>query len=355
MPDENKNSIPHLQAWFLAALIIIAVVINYLVLAPYLAALFVAVIFAVSWNPVNNWLLRLFKGKGAIAAFFSVILLVVVILLPFLLFGYIILEDARRLYIELSSGSFDKSALSGLFDNLKSRFGQFLPGVSFEPAVYIREAASFITSNVGRIFSGFVFFVFQAFLMLLALFYFFKDGTKLRKSIVMWSPLDDGYDEIILDKLKNAINSVVRGVLLVALAQGVVSGVGYSVLGVPNPVLWAAVTAVAALIPTVGTSIVIAPIIAYLFFASGLGPAVGLLIWGVAAVGLVDNLLAPILINRGLHIHPLFILLSVLGGIIFFGPIGFLAGPVSLSLLFAFLDVYKLASGTETLPPPKLQ
>jgi predicted PurR-regulated permease PerM len=111
---------------------------------------------------------------------------------------------------------------------------------------------------------------------------------------------------------------------------------------VPNPAFWGSVTVLAALIPTLGTTLVILPAAAYLYFASGLAPAAGLLIWGALAVGLIDNFLSPQLIRRGTRIHPFLVLLSVLGGISLAGPIGFLAGPLVLSILFALLDIYSV-------------
>jgi len=136
------------------------------------------------------------------------------------------------------------------------------------------------------------------------------------------------------------VNSVVKGSLIVGVVQGVLTGVGFALFGVPNPALWATIAAIASLIPTIGTGLVLIPGISYLFLVGASSNAIGLIIWGVFAVGLVDNFLGPKLIERGVKIHPFLILLSVLGGIGLFGPIGFLAGPLILSWLFALLDMY---------------
>jgi predicted PurR-regulated permease PerM len=105
--------------------------------------------------------------------------------------------------------------------------------------------------------------------------------------------------------------------------------------------LWGSFAVVAALIPGFGTALVIVPGVIYLFFASTTLHAIGLLIWGILGVGLIDNYLGPLLVNRGVHIHPFLILLSVMGGLVFFGPIGFIAGPLLVALLFALLEIYK--------------
>ena len=154
----------------------------------------------------------------------------------------------------------------------------------------------------------------------------------------------DIHDETIFNKLALAINSVVRGNLAVAIIQGILTAVGFTIFGVPNAVLWGSVAAITALIPGIGTALVIFPAIIFLFISGEALSAFGLLLWGVMAVGLIDNFLGPKLASRGMRLHPFLILLSIFGGIGFFGPIGFLLGPIILSLLFALLEIYSLIS-----------
>ena len=178
------------------------------------------------------------------------------------------------------------------------------------------------------------------FIFLIALYYLFKDGHKLKTAVVALSPLQDIHDETIFDKLVLAINSVIKGSLAVAFIQGILTAVGLAIFGVPNAVLWSSVAAITALIPGIGTALVLLPAILYLYFSGQTLFAVGLLLWGMTAVGLVDNFLGPKLVERGMRLHPFLILLSILGGISFFGPLGFLLGPLVLSLLFALLEIY---------------
>ena len=178
------------------------------------------------------------------------------------------------------------------------------------------------------------------FIFLVALYYLFKDGHKLKKAVVALSPLRDIYDETIFSKLALAINSVIRGSLTVALVQGILTAVGFAIFGVPNATLWGSVAAIAALIPGIGTALVLLPAIFYLFFNGETFFAVGLFLWGMTAVGLIDNFLGPKLVERGIRLHPFLILLSILGGISFFGPLGFLLGPLALSLFFVLLEIY---------------
>jgi len=179
-----------------------------------------------------------------------------------------------------------------------------------------------------------------AFIFLVALYYLLKDGQKLKVAIIALSPLSDTDDETISQKLRGAINAVMKGSLLIAFIQGVLTSAGFAIFGVPNAILWGSVAVIAALIPGIGTALVLIPAILFLFITGEMFSGVGLIVWGVVAVGLVDNFLGPKLVGHGMQLHPLIILLSVFGGIGFFGPIGFLLGPLAISLLFVLIDIY---------------
>jgi predicted PurR-regulated permease PerM len=119
-------------------------------------------------------------------------------------------------------------------------------------------------------------------------------------------------------------------------------GVGFAIFGVPQPIFWGTVAAVMAMVPSVGTALVTIPAILYLAIVGQFLPAIGLLAWSLILVHSIDNFLGPILISRKATIHPFLIFLSVIGGLGFFGPIGFLLGPIVLSISLALLDIYSI-------------
>lgn len=171
-------------------------------------------------------------------------------------------------------------------------------------------------------------------------FYFFRDGRAFTKRLVTISPLPDSEDELILARLAQAVRSVATGILLVALIQGTLTAIGLSIVGIERAVLFGVFAAIGALIPSVGTSIVLVPAVLYLVFIGEYTNATILTIWGMVFVGLVDNLLGPILMGRGNAMHPFLILLAVLGGMAVFGPVGFIVGPVIVSLFLVLLELY---------------
>lgn len=330
---------------FFFLLAVAAATVSFFIFKPYLGALFVAVVFSIVFRSVHEAIAAHVRQKG-LSALLTLLFLFVVILTPATLFGFFIFDDAQKLYQSVSAGGTVPDRLDAALLPVERFVQRVIPAAEIRMSEYLNTALSFLVQNFGSVFSRAVGFVFQAFIMLLALFYLFRDGKRFRSYIVSLSPLQNDYDERILRRLEDAISAVVHGKLLIVFIQGILASVGFWLFGLPHPVLFGALTSLAALIPAVGVGLVFIPVIVYLFVTGGIGIAVGLLIFGVV-VGAIDNLLGPVLYERGLQTHPLLILLSVLGGLALFGPVGFLAGPVTLSLLLALLDIYPLLFGEQ--------
>jgi predicted PurR-regulated permease PerM len=154
------------------------------------------------------------------------------------------------------------------------------------------------------------------------------------------SPLPDEEDRMILDRTARAVRAVATGTLLLAIIQGTLVAIGFFIVGIDRPILWGTLASVGALMPGIGTTIVTGPAIIYLFATGQLFWGVVLLAYAAVVVGLIDNFLGPYLIGRQSKLHPFIILIAVLGGISVFGPIGFIVGPVIVTLFFILLEIY---------------
>lgn len=330
----------HIELGFFFFLAAAAAIVSFFILKPYASALFVAVVFSVAFRPVHEFFSRRAVRAGTAAAC-TLLVLLLVVLIPATLFGFFVFDDARALYLSARSGESVFLRLDALSAPLEGYLRVFVPDARLNLSGYLQSGLSFLVGNFGSVFSGAVGLAFKTVIMLLALFYLFRDGPALRSFVMRLSPLANEYDNRILTRLEDAIASVVKGRLLIVFIQGVLSAIAFAAFGLSHPVLLGAVVSIAALIPFVGVGLIFVPAVLYLLFMGSAGNAVGLLVAGVV-VGTVDNLLGPMLYERGLRLHPLLILLSVLGGLAFFGPVGFLAGPVTLALLFALLDLYPL-------------
>ncbi|MFO0911525.1 MAG: AI-2E family transporter [Pirellulales bacterium] len=177
-------------------------------------------------------------------------------------------------------------------------------------------------------------------IMTISLFYFFLDGPSMVRSLMALSPLDDVYEQQLLEEFDRVSRAVVGATLLSALAQGVLAGFGYFLVGAQSVFLLTFMTIIMALVPFVGAAAVWIPICIWLVVAEGRWPAAAMLaIWGVVVVSMVDNVLKPMLLHGQSKLHPLLALLSVLGGVQALGPIGILVGPMVVSILQAVLNM----------------
>lgn len=342
---ENKS-----QHYFFLLILIGVSVLMIMVFYPYLTSLLLALVLSVTFRPLHRKIARIFsKGKqsSTVSTFITLTIVAVLVITPLIFLAKQIYVESENLYYSLTDEG-DRSTLITSLNDFSAALSDRLYGIfpaynfdSFNITQYIQNFLEWSFANLDTIFSGVTVFVLEIFIMLFALFYLLRDGGKFKQDVILLSPLADNYDDTIFSKIKQAITSVVVGSLVVGLIQGVLTGLGFFIFGVPNPALWGSFAVVAALIPGIGTSLILVPGILYLFFASTTLHAVGLLIWGVVAVGVIDNLLGPMLVNRGVHVHPFLILLSVMGGLAYFGPIGFIAGPLLVALLFALLEIYK--------------
>ncbi len=333
--------------YFLLLLLAGTLAITYFIFEPFLSALVLAAVFAVILQPVYRRIHREMPRWPSIAALLTVLASLVCILVPLAFIGTQIGFEAASLYSSLADGS-AKAQLTSFLISLEHMVGIYVPNtesfsaqLSSNIEIYAKSALTWLLQHLGAAFSGVASLFVSLFIFFIALYYLLRDGAHVKQALVELSPLRDAHDESVFHKLELAVNSVIKGNLMIALIQGVLSAIGFAIFGVPNPVLWGTVTAIAALIPAVGTGLIFIPIILFLLVTGNAFGAIGLSIWGALAVGLIDNVLAPRLIGSGMKLHPLLVLLSVLGGVTFFGAVGIFLGPLSLSLLFAFLSIYR--------------
>ena len=343
-----------LRPYFLMILLLGAIALVALIFAPFLKPLALAAVFAVVLQGLYGRIGKTLGNWPSVAALLTVVISVFLILLPLSFVGVLVANEAHDLYLSLEDGR-GQSVLATMFLEIDRTFGRVIPGlgefsrgISANIDTYAKEGLGWITQHAGAIFSSISSLLLSFFIFFIALYYLLRDGKRVRQILVELSPLSDTDDEGVFDRLELAVNSVIKGNLTIALVQGVLTGIGFTLFGVPNSFLWGTVAAVAALIPGIGTALVFIPAIAFLFFFGETPQALGLMLWGALAVGLVDNILGPKLIGKGTQLHPLLILLSVLGGIILTGPIGIFLGPLLLSLLFALLSIYADISKSKT-------
>ncbi len=325
---------------FFFSLVALTAILCFMVLKPFLATIAVALIFSVVLSPLHERLTRLFQGKSGLAAFILTLLVVLVAVSALSFLAANIYQESRNFYVKVQNG--ETQTLNAIAEAVGGKVQALAPNVELSVQEVTDKIFAWTAAHVAPVASSTANIFFNILIVTISMFFILKDGKSWRSTFLSWSPLDDIHDNEILSRLEVTINSVIRGSLLIAAIQGTLVGVGFFIFGVPEAFLWGTVAAITALIPGVGTSLVLIPGILYLFLTGHNPGAVGLLIWSALIVGMIDNFLAPYLYGKGSKVHPLFMLLSVLGGVSAFGIAGFIFGPVLLSLAMTLIDVYKL-------------
>lgn len=339
-----------IQLIFFFTMFAIAAVLGFLIFKPYINILILAATFAIIFYSFYLKILRWLGGRHpGISALITILAILIIVFVPLTFLGFRVFHEAQGIVNQI--GTANANEMSPLGDiklssnptlaKFQQQFEGFLTQATAGFGDLTQKFLDWITNNAGPFFQSVANIGLGIFLWFLALYYFLRDGHKLKGILVSMSPLSDRYDEEILKKIRSSVRSVIGGSLIVAIVQGILAGIGFWIFGIPNPALWGTVAILAALIPTIGTGLITLPAVAYVFLTGSTTAAIGFLIWGIAVVGTVDNFLRPKLIERGIQVHPFLILLSVLGGIAVFGPMGFLTGPIVLTLLSEFLSIYQ--------------
>lgn len=326
-----------IERYFFFGLLFATIFFTFMIFKPFWIVLVLGVCFSIVLHPIYEWL-RKGKLPNWLASVLTVIFFIIVLCGPLFSIGVLVFNQSQDLYQNISEGQHVEPFL----DKVDSKINRILPAsLTFDASEKASDFISYISSNVAKIFGSTLSAFFSFLLMLLSIFYFLKDGTKWRKALIILSPLSDKDDQKIITRLSLSVNAVIKGYLLIALLQGLLMGLGLWFFNVPNAALWGVVAAIASMVPSIGTSFVSVPAIIFLYFTAGTGAAIGLLIWAVAIVGTVDNILSPMLISGKTHMPPFLILFSVLGGISLLGPVGILMGPLTLSLLYTLVAIYR--------------
>lgn len=326
--------------WFFVLVSVGLAYIFWKIVEPFALVLITAAVMAVILTPFERWLRRK-VGNAKVSSLITLLLVLLVIVGPLTAAGYIMVNQA----VDLAENVDGQWVENFRFEDLP--FYQNLPGFlqaqlsSIDIAALFVGLQTWVKDHIGVIFSSSASFVFNAFIFFICFFYFILEREKIVAEALELSPFKDRTDRSILARMSNTVRAVVIGSLIVALVQGVMAAIGMTIFNVPGALIWAGLVVIAAQVPMVGTAAVMIPVILYLFLSGNTGDGIGLTIWSVVVVGTIDNVLAPFVVEGRTRMHALLILLSILGGLQFFGPIGFIVGPTVLAAFLALIELYR--------------
>lgn len=320
-----------------------------LIVWPYFGAVLWGVVAAIVFAPLYRRLFRLTGQRAGFAALVTVVLVILLVIVPLMLIASSLVVEATGLYDNVQSGRLDVNQyLAQLGDMLPAWVREVLDRFDLSSLGAIREWLSELFSrflellashavSVGQSTFG---FVVGLGVMLYLTFFLLRDGSSLTRKIKQAIPLRPAQRDALLEKFTVVVRATVKGSVLVAVLQGALGGLIFWLLGVNAPVLWGVVMAFFALLPAVGAGIIWMPVALYLLVSGALWKALVLVVFGVLVIGLVDNLLRPILVGKSTKMPDYVVLISTLGGISVAGLNGFVIGPMIAAMFIAVWDIF---------------
>lgn len=322
----------NLSRGFFLLLITVLLVLSIAMILPFFQYFLLTLLLAYLLMPVQN---RLEKRVGPkVAAGSIVFVATIMIVLPLVyvvrlavIESVTLLEDIRAGEITLEQVEIQIAERLGIEVDLFSRIQTVSEEVAVEDVVGVVDTLAHLLIGIG--------------LTVFLLYYFLKDGEKFMGWLRETVPVSDDIQDHIYQESDQIMKAVLLGHIFVAVIQGVLAGFGLVVTGIPNPVLWTVVMVVLSLLPIVGSFLIWGPAVIYLFIGGQTLLAGFLALWGIIVVGVSDDYLRPIIVDRYAEVNPSVIIIGVLGGIFVFGVMGIFFGPLIIGILRVTLDVFR--------------
>jgi predicted PurR-regulated permease PerM len=317
------------------------------ILWPYFGAVFWAAILAVVFAPTYRYISAHLGDRASAGALATLVMILLIVILPAVLIGAMLLDEAMTTYQRIESGELDPAGyVRTIFDalptwttDLLGRFGvSSLADVQEKLSSGIARAARFFAYGALNVGQNALEFVVSFFVMLYVLFFLLRDGASLRVRAREAVPLRRELQRDLATRFVNVIRATIKGNVVIAIVQGTLGGIAFWALGVTGALMWGVLMAFLSLLPAVGTALVWIPVAIYLMLAGAFWKAIGLVAFGTLVIGLVDNVLRPTLVGKDTKMPDYVVLLSTLGGIAVFGFNGFVIGPIIAAMFIAVWD-----------------
>ncbi len=345
---------------FLLLLVFAISIAFLLIIRSFLVALLLAAIVTGLTKPWHDRLTTLFRGRIRLAAVTTLLLIVVVVAVPASAFLGIVVSQALSISAGARPWIEQQLAHPGFLDELLSRIPlseDLLPSseeLLGKAAEFASTIGAFLADQAVGFSEGTARFFLLAFVMLYAVYFFLIDGDRILDRILYFIPLSNEAEQDLVGRFMSVSRAVLKGSVIIAILQGVMSGLAFLALGVPGWAFWTTVMIVLSVIPAVGGALVWIPAVIYLWLIGSTGSAIALALWCGLVVGTVDNFLRPRLVGKDTEMPDLLVLLGTIGGIYVFGMVGFILGPIVVALFLAVWDQYGVAFA-DSLPPTARQ
>lgn len=336
------------QKAFLLLLIVVTLAFGWILL-PFYGAVFWGSVLAIIFAPFYRRLLVLMHQRQNLAALTTLLLSLVIVILPFTLIATSLLQEGVVVYQRIRSGELNFGAyFQQVMSALPPWMVSFLDSIGLTNISELKDMLSngalqgsqLIATEALNIGQNTFEFIISFGIMLYLLFFLLRDGAILSARIKQAIPLSMEHKRHLLSKFTTVVRATVKGNIAVAVLQGTLGGMIFSFLGIQGAMLWGSIMAFLSLLPAVGAGLIWAPVAIYFLLTGAIWQGVTLIAFGVFVIGLVDNLLRPILVGKDTQIPDYVVLISTLGGMVLFGLNGFVIGPVIAALFIAAWDLF---------------
>ncbi len=344
---EQRSSI---ERRFVVVLVLGITLLFLWMIQSFIAPLFLAAIFSGLMTPLYRRVAKLLGGRETVAALLTLFFAVTIIVVPLSIFLGILVNEARQVtetvvplvQHELAEPRDLDSVIPQWFP-LRERILESRVQIADKIGESAGKAGGYLVKTLSAATQGTANFLLDLFIMLYAMFFFLLQGRAIVDAFLGSIPMARADQELLLERGVSVTRAMIKGTMVIGALQGGLAGIAFWAVGIEGPVFWATVMAVTSLIPGIGVALVWVPAAIYLFVVGKTVAGVGLTLWCALVVGSVDNLLRPRLVGHDTKMPDLLILLSTLGGLGFFGPIGFIVGPIVAALFMTVLGLYRIA------------
>ena len=355
------NSGANLRTGFVLLLVAAVSALFLAVAWPFLEPLLLGALLAGLFHPLYRWITRLVGGRQSLGAVLTLLVLFILVLGPVTAFLGIVVQQALSIsdqaipWVRQHLGA---ATTFNLHDWLVQRFPALADYVPSQEELLqhvgtaAKSAGAFLVTVLSRMTATTAAFILNLFVMLYAMFFFFKDGKKILERIFYYLPLSDEDETRMLARFTSITRATIKGTVVIGIIQGTLAGIAFWMAGIQGAAFWGTIMTILSIVPGIGAALVWVPAVIILFISGQYVVATLLLAWCAAVVGTIDNFLRPALVGRDAKMPDLLILIGTLGGLFLFGPIGFIVGPIVCGLFLTVWDIYG-ATFKEVLPPVK--
>lgn len=358
MNSSDENTSTYVEKRVLLLLLVAVTVALGGILFPFYAAIMWGSIIALLFAPMYRWLLTRLKQRPTPAALLTLLIVMVIVILPLAVVLAALAREAALMYQRLQSGALNPALyFQGVFDALPGWIRTLLDHFGLSNfdilqrrvTVLLSQGTQFIAAQSLSIGQNTFEFVASVFITLYLAFFLIRDGASVVLGVRRAIPLAPTVKQELLDKFSTVIRATVKGNLLVAAIQGALGGIAFWFLGVTGALLWAVLMAFLSLLPAIGAGLVWLPVAIYFLITGALWQCAALVTYGVLVIGLVDNLLRPILVGKDAHLPDYIVMITTVGGMSVFGINGFVLGPAIAAMFIAVWHIYVTTRITTTL------